>query len=181
MSAMPVNPSFEVGAQAHDGEFFRSVGWPPSFRDRCRNSVSPDAFVAENPAHEFVVAGIIAQDNRCRRMPELMAGDADADVFLDCSGDSDAEAVDGPHGLTHTRKKLVVVRRVGEMRAKLMDVAVNQFRQLRVERKFQRNSVFDFVRWNRKQIIPVKAGRPDQMLANSNADKVADADRRKGQ
>jgi hypothetical protein len=137
-------------------------------------------FVAENPTHKFVVTGIVAQDNRCLRVPELVAGDADAELFLD-RPDSDTEAVDGPHGLVHPRKKLIVVRCVDEVRAKLMDVAVDQFRQLRVERKFQRDSVFDFVRWNRKQIIPVKAGRPDQMLTKSNADKVADADRRKGQ
>src|SRR5450631_3654309 len=77
-----------------------------------------DAFVAENPTHEFVVAGIVAQDNRCRRMPELVAGDADADFFLNRPGDSDAEAADGAHGLVHPRKKLIVVRRVEEMRAK---------------------------------------------------------------
>jgi hypothetical protein len=58
-----------------------------------------DAFVAENPAHEFVVAAIVAQDNRRRSMPELMAGDADADIFFDRPGDSDAETVDGTLGL----------------------------------------------------------------------------------
>ena len=85
-----------------------------------------DAFVAENPAHEFVVAAIVAQNNRCRRVPELVAGDADADIFLNRPGDSDTEAVDGAHGLTHARKQLIVVRRVDEMRAKLPDVAVDQ-------------------------------------------------------
>jgi len=42
-----------------------------------------DAFVAKNPTHKFVVTGLVAQDNRCRRVPELVAGDADAELFLD--------------------------------------------------------------------------------------------------
>jgi len=32
-----------------------------------------DAFVAKNPTHKFVVTGLVAQDNRCRRVPELVA------------------------------------------------------------------------------------------------------------
>jgi len=59
-----------------------------------------DAFVAENPAHKFVVARIVAQDNRRRSMPELMACDADADIFFDRPGDSDTKTVDGTLGRT---------------------------------------------------------------------------------
>ena len=40
-----------------------------------------EIFVPQHPAHKFKIAGLVAQNDRRRRVPKLMASNADADCF----------------------------------------------------------------------------------------------------
>jgi hypothetical protein len=68
-----------------------------------------DAFVAEDAAHEFVIARIFAQEKRRRRMPELVAGHANSDVVLHGPGDPSPKTVEGAHRLVADAGKEVFV------------------------------------------------------------------------
>ena len=67
-------------------------------------------FVPRHPAHKFKIAGLVAQNDRRRRVPKLMASNADADLLLDRSGDANPKAVDGAHALAHAREKIIAFR-----------------------------------------------------------------------
>ena len=137
-----------------------------------------DALVTENAPYEFVFAGSVLEDERARRMAELMHGDAQSGRLLNPLDDLGAERDLFLVLAGLARKQPIRVAAAHQRGPEVVHVLVDDRRDRLVELELERDPVLDVVFAEREPKVGVRSSRLAQVLAKANAGEITEPDGR---
>src|ERR1700730_9185180 len=135
-----------------------------------------DTTVPRDAPNGLVVARMMLEIDSRRGVAKLVRGDAQANGVIDTLGDLAAECfcILAAAGLAAEQPK--VIRPSQQRRTKIMNIFVDQGRQLVVEWEVEIDAVLHVIMRKHQHVRRVESTRLDQVLIEPDVDEVAQAD-----